>query len=348
MTQVAIDQSRYTYAMRRWSAGAGTLAAIGTMLLAVSGRPAQALTIDATFDTSITGSADASVIKNAIDSALGFYHNFSDPVTVSIDYRLANLGSNGLGASQSAFYLGSYATFTNGLAADASVYGNSVEATGYNHLGTGNTAAQIIATSANYRALGFSAPGTLTSTGLSGGTFDGVVYLSSTNLAGFGGAGIYPALQTIQHETDEVLGIGGSGSVLNIMQQNGLTAPPSDSNGSYIGALDLFRYSAPGTPSLTTSGSALSYFSINGGVTNLVAFNQNSGGDYADWAAPGCTALVQRAFSCASPGASLGFASPEVTALQAVGYDLPEPAGLAVFGASLFGLVVTRRSRRTV
>ena len=40
-------------------------------------------------------------------------------------------------------------------------------------------------------------------------------------------------------------------------------------------------------PSFTTSGAATSYLSINGGLTKVVGFNQDSNGDYADFAPDG-------------------------------------------------------------
>ena len=341
------------------------LRSAGALLLAatawLAGAPAAwALTIDPTFDSSITSNANHAAIESAINSALGFYSAFTDPVTASIDFQLAPNGSGYLGASQSTYYLASYAAYTAALLTDATTNANSVELGAYNHLGTGNTAQQIIATSADYRALDFIAPGTLNSSGNSGGTFDGVVYLNAAYLTGFGGGGSYSATPTIQHETNEVLGIGGSGSVLNTMQQNGLTAPPTYLvNGQLqtaIGPLDLYRYSALSTPSLSTSTSAVSYFSLDGGATNIVGFNQCDLGDYADWVSSGnqcktpvssTTPLVQLAFTGQNSPATMTLAAPEATALQAIGYDLPvpEPTALSLFGAGVIALAISRRRR---
>ncbi len=82
--------------------------------------------------------------------------------------------------------------------------------------------------------------------------------------------GKYDLQGVVEHELDEVLGLG---SALNIPVNFPRLSRPQD----------LFRYSANGTPSYDVNA-ASSYFSIDGGATNLVNFNQNGGGDYGDWA----------------------------------------------------------------
>ena len=95
-----------------------------------------------------------------------------------------------------------------------------------------------------------------------------------------------------------------------------------------------------GRRSFTTSSTAQAFFSINT-TTDLAQFdNQNDGGDFGDWQSNplplGDAPEVQDAF--ATPGAhpALGPSSPELVALDVIGYDLgsqiPEPATMFLIG----------------
>jgi hypothetical protein len=90
----------------------------------------------------------------------------------------------------------------------------------------------------------------------------------------------YDLMDTTAHEIDEVLAMGSAMDG----QTNGNTA------NSVIKPLDLFRYSANGVRSYDTLLATTSYFSIDGGATNLVGFNQFSPNvppgntpDFGDW-----------------------------------------------------------------
>jgi hypothetical protein len=142
----------------------------------------------------------------------------------------------------------------------------------------------------------------------------------------------YDMQQVVMHELSEVMGAGGGGSQLG-------------NAGTNVGTLDLYRYSAAGVRSYSTSA-ATSYFSINGGTTNLSYFNQDAGGDYADWATipPNSTPQVQDAFG--TPGTQLDLDSAELTALDVVGWNVaavPEPTTIGLVGVA--GLALLRRRK---
>jgi len=107
---------------------------------------------------------------------------------------------------------------------------------------------------------------------------------------------------------DEVIGLG---SYLNI------------SGGDDLRPQDLFSWSSAG--SRNTSSSGTRYFSINGGVTNIVNFNQGPTGDFGDWLSEDCPQshpYVQNAFSCTGQFSDVTATSPEGINLDVIGYDL--------------------------
>jgi hypothetical protein len=336
------------------SAWFSTAAAAAAGFLALgAATQSQALTINATFDSSITGAANSTDIMNRISSAASFYNNFSDPITVNIYFELAPVG---LGGSLTSLYYDNYAFYTQiGMGFDSFTHpNNKYLASGLANLGTANQAPNIIASSAEFTNLydplfgPGSAPGYLGADGVPfHGTYDGIIYLDNTpgriTWQGDAPAGSYAANPVVQHEIDEVLGLGGPGTTVG-------RVPPG---GDFVGAEDLFRYKGPGDPSYSTDPKEKSYFSFNGGQTLLDWFNQSGTGDYADWAKKTCNGPQHVQDWAGCPGGSqfgLSDQSPEVKGLQALGYNLigatvPEPGAWVgmILGFGFLGAAARRR-----
>jgi hypothetical protein len=334
----------------------------GTLALAWA-APGHALTIIPTFDTSVTSASNAVQIEAAINNVANTYRMFSNPITVRIDFQLTDLGGNG-GKSLTTDYHSPFAPYAARLANDAAAHPeNAVLALALANQVWGNTPASvgvdfIETASADRRALGAAAAvGGLGADGVIGhGNFDGIVYLDNFSPDEYSftshvGPNQDSGLDVLYHEVDEVLGIGGNGSTLNWYA--------AGVNIDAIGPMDLYRYAAPHTPSFTLDTSAISYFSIDGGLHGWEYFNQLQfgppplSGDYGDWGRFACNDglhAIQQWSGC-SGEAYLPFSrfSPESVALQAIGYNLaiPEPGAwtMLILGMAMTGHAARRRSR---
>jgi len=279
------------------------------------------LVINATFDVSITGNANSAAIQATINQAIAAYESlFADNVTVNILFRFASTAPNGtsmgnlVARSNYVIYNEPWTNYINALKADAtSNNDNSATAS----LPASALTTNIVVSSANGRALGLNTPPAMFGNGSvsTGGPYDGIVTVNSAQPVQFSrpaAANKYDALLAVEHEIDEVLGLG---SFLDFVSNTNLRPQ------------DLFNWSSAGTRNTTTSGSR--YFSINGGVTNIVNFNQDSNGDFGDWLSNSCpnpVPAVQDAFECFGQIADISETSPEGINLDVIGYDLVSAA----------------------
>ena len=305
-------------------------------------NPPAHLTITPTYDSTITSNANAATIESSIQSEINVYQNsFSNPVNVNIAFK----GNETISLGQSSTVISSlsYTQFRTALFATKATstdnldFENSFPAGPNNPV---NNNSNIIVTSANARAIGIDY-------GLGSAGIDSTISLKTSimNLSRTGAqdSSKYDLQTVVAHEIDEALGFG---SALNGLA-NGATSPTRA-----IGVSDLYRFSAPGTRSLSTNVNANAYLSVDGGLTNLVNFNQTAGGDFSDYMSVAGSPHVQDAFN--TPGAQADLGTAELTTLRDIGYNssisaAPEPsqlAGLAFSAFGALGLILRSRKRR--
>jgi hypothetical protein len=279
------------------------------------------LVIIPTFDISITGNLKSAAIQSVINQAIARYQSlFKDPITVSILFRYSNKAPKGTllgsGVSRSDFpiYFIAWSTFINALKADAKTANDT---TAKASLPASALSTNIAVSSANGRAVGQITPPGMFANGTVGigGPYDGIVTLNSGISYAFTrppSSSNYDAQRQVEHETDEVLGLGVR---LNLGSSN-------------LRPQDLFSWSSAGQRNLTSSGTR--YFSINSGTTNIVNFNQNSSFDFGDWlsstSCPQAKPYVQNAFVCPGQYSDVTASSPEGINLDVIGYNLIIPA----------------------
>lgn len=267
-----------------------------------------------TFDSSITSDPNAAAIEAAINQAIGDYEShFSTAITVRIKFKSM---SGGLGMSSWSYDTIPYQTFRDHLAANLS---SPEDAIALANLPGGSTnpvtgSEFVSLKTANIRALSIDGFGSVPP-----GSFDGQVSINThiTDVGSPGTSGQYSLVATLEHEIDEVLGLG-----------SGLDFDLSDPLPE-----DLYRYASDQTRSYTTDGDD-AYFSLDG-ITHLARFNQDSDGDFGDWWSnngggnPGANppSRVQDAFAFPGRHPTLGV---ELTALDVIGYSLAAPVNSAV------------------
>lgn len=320
-------------------------------LLAIACHPSARadLVIDPTFGSSITSLSDAATVEAGIDQAISRLEaDIATPITVGIDFEddtKISLGNNLTYYSDLSYsqYLSDLKN-NQVLSAEDKIALATLPVQTDNPV-DGNPDVQL--TLPLLRAIGEAS--------LGDNSFnDGIDSTISLNLpemnvsrTGTQNPDDYDLQAVATHEMDEVLGIGGQGSMLG----SGTTGP--------VGPLDLYRYSAPGVRSYSQSADVSAYFSIDGGNTNLVYFNQyGNNSDFGDWGNGTVPAeqdgntppQVQDAFG--TPGVDVNLGFNELTALDVVGYNLtepvPEPRNVCLLAVGLLAIALHRnRSHRS-
>jgi len=305
--------------------------------IAITTEPSIGLTIHPTFDSSITGNPNSAAIQAMINRAIAIYESlFSDPITIEIRFRYASTAPDGsplpqglVSQSDIVLYTGiTWNTYISALRADART---SNDNTANASLPVTALSTNIRPGSANGRSVGLNTPPAMFADGSvgPGGPYDGIVTLNSTKPFQFSRpvtATNFDAQRMTEHEMDEVIGFGSR------LGQSSNDLRPQD----------LFSWSSAGHRNTTSSGTR--YFSIDGGVTNIVGFNQDPDGDFGDWLSAPCPQAhpyPQNAFSCAGQSSDIAATSPEGINLDVIGYDLTQTSQTSLGNISTRSFVQT-------
>jgi hypothetical protein len=195
-------------------ASAGVFA--GALALAMAASPVQALTIQPTFDSSITANANAAEIEGSINTAIATINGlYSNAITVPVDFTYTPAAAGDLLSTNQFYNAVSYSSYVALLTADAVANpANAVLPTALANLSKGNNAngaSQLaLSTALNAMLTGTAAPS------MASGQAP-VININSNQTFGFTQpvSGVFDLTGGLEHELDEVLGAGGAGSTLN-------------------------------------------------------------------------------------------------------------------------------------
>jgi FG-GAP-like repeat len=279
--------------------------------------------IHATLDSSITNNPNAAAIEAMINRGISIYESlFSDPITIEILYRYSTTAPDGtplsqgtLSQSDSVIYGVPWDIYINALRADAKTSNDNIANASLPGTALSGT---IKPKGPNGRAVGLDTPPAMFANGTvgNGGPYDGIVTLNSSAPFQFTrpvSANNFDAQNATEHETDEVIAFASHADVSNLRTQ------------------DLFSWSSAGVRNIRSTGTR--YFSIDGGFTNIVNFNQNPSMDLGDWLSAACPQAhpyVQNAAGCTGQSSDISATSPEGINLDVIGYDLVTTSRAAV------------------
>jgi hypothetical protein len=294
----------------------------------IAGPAGDGMTFDITWGSSVASAPVA--FRTDVEEAFQFYADtFNDPDTLYYNVGFGGLGPGDLGASSTYFTAIPYAAFLSDLDADAqsSAQQQAVASVPENSpFGT----ATLDVNDPEAQALGLLPADATSATAVDGsiGFSDTAYFDYDSNPDQTPPAGAYDFLGAVEHEISEVMG-----------RTSGLNPGDAASDGATTdyNPMDLFRFAAPGQPQLSPDGSP-SYFSIDGGTTNLgpsidgqapVGWNNlktGNNGDLGDWDGYQDASYTPDSYNDNSnPGVVNPISAADVTLDNVLGYDLATP-----------------------
>ena len=279
--------------------------------------PARALTINPTYDVTITSLTNAAQVEASFAAAAQMFQNqYTNPITVNINVSFSD--SVGLGASQT--QLTGNPTYSELVTALRSARTSAADTNAVASLPASDPAGGPWwiprAEAKALKILGLSAtdPGNDGSVMFATPSVDTVYAFDSTNRAV---AGELDFIGVAEHEISEVL---GRTYRLNLAS-------------GYV-PYDLFRFTNSGARSFDPYATNV-YFSIDNGVTQLKQFYPDvTSGDVQDWA----SSDTPDAFDAyVSAGEQLLLSPADITALDILGYSVAKIPSPHLTGVALAG-----------
>ncbi len=330
---------------------AWVLSATAVILTALPGHAGVVYTCDPTITSGICTQLNSTIS--------GLYTSVFSDVDAKIYISMGSTGSS-LGSNLSVINTVTYAAYKNALILDSTSANDATAVANLpgNPLPAPLPNGGVTLTNPLLRALtGVGSPVNGYTPGLNScaignaGCYDGVITMGGSlswwYRSGVEGASDFDFYGVAEHETDEVLGIGGWGSCVNF---------PADC-GNALGPLDLFRFTSNHNRTFTTGtntpctnpSDTNACFSIDGGTTLLLSYNNTTSGDTGDYSTS-CTQV--QGYGCPGIGALNVSPSAELLEMDVVGYTraaaaaTPEPATLSFMSTGILGLLWAMRRRK--
>ena len=270
----------------------------------------RALTINVTYDSSVTNIGTLAQVKTAFGAAAQTIQNlYTNKSTVNITIYSANAGpfkDIDLGESSFSYYPGfTYSDVKKALtvarttAADTNSVASlpSSDPTG-GAQGWGIPSAEAKALESSGASLGVNATGTSQDGSI--GFATGTAYTFDPDNRSVPGK--FDFIGVAEHELTEIMG------------RSTILLDPGKGYFPY----DVFRFTSSGVRSFDTNDTGV-YFSVNDGVTALKFYNPNNGGDIQDWAS---SATADSFDAFISSGVEGTLSAADLTSVDVIGYKL--------------------------